>query len=185
MENLKDRLFQLRRSLNLSQEDMALLIGKSTPAWQSYERGISFPGGEVFRELNKLGFNLNWLVSGRGDMRVDSSSDIGSNYSEQISVSDKFEIALNEIEVKVLMEINAIIFWELFEEFRKLNPAQMGWCQMELIMRFPEFRGWLRKEYGGIDYKNKKADKKALQEYIDRKESLLNEQINQNKRGKE
>lgn len=169
MENFKDRLFQLRRHLGFNQEEMASKVGKSTPAWQSYERGISFPGGEVFRELHALGFNINWLLSGRGEMQL-NPTEASSSYQSQDDIDDKFNEIIDEIETKILMQAHNNLFWDVFKEYGQLNPAHAGWCQMEIIMRFPEFRRWVRKNYG-ID--KEKDKKKTLQEFIDYKQSLI------------
>lgn len=68
---LAGRIKAIRESLGYSQKDMALAIDSSLPSVQNYESGKSIPGGNVFEALVKLGFNANWLLTGKGKMRVD------------------------------------------------------------------------------------------------------------------
>jgi len=49
---------------------MGKLISLSYKQWQRYEAGEAFPGGEVLQSLANLGFNINWILTGIGDMRL-------------------------------------------------------------------------------------------------------------------
>ncbi len=68
---MKDRLKSIRELLNKTQSQMASLIDISPRAWQSYEMGKSVPGGKVLLSLAGLGFNVNWILTGEGPMRID------------------------------------------------------------------------------------------------------------------
>jgi len=65
---MKDRLKQVRQKLGKSQRAMAALIGMSYKGWQQYESGVSIPGGAVLESLARLGFNVNWILTGEGLM---------------------------------------------------------------------------------------------------------------------
>jgi len=67
---MKDRLKKIRGILGKSQRDMAKLIHISYQAWQGYEQGANKPGSEVLKSLAKLGFNINWILTGEGPMYV-------------------------------------------------------------------------------------------------------------------
>ncbi len=43
-----------------------MLINMSYKGWQQYESGDSIPGGKVLAALSKLGFNINWILTGEG-----------------------------------------------------------------------------------------------------------------------
>ncbi len=47
---------------------MAKLIDISYQAWQGYEQGANKPGFEVLQSLARLGFNVNWILTGEGPM---------------------------------------------------------------------------------------------------------------------
>lgn len=72
---IKDRLKELRIALNLSQEDVADAINSKRSTVSGYERGISLPDsdtiGAIVKEFN---VNMNWLVSGEGNMFDEISS---------------------------------------------------------------------------------------------------------------
>jgi transcriptional regulator with XRE-family HTH domain len=66
---LAERLKKARKCVEASQPEMAKLLGISKPAWQGYELGKSEPGSGVIKELTKIGFDANWLLTGEGLMR--------------------------------------------------------------------------------------------------------------------
>lgn len=64
-ENLK----QLRTELNLSAQKLADKIGSTQVSVSNYETGKYKPSFEFMEALNKvLNVNLNWFVSGQGEM---------------------------------------------------------------------------------------------------------------------
>jgi len=67
---MKDRLKQIRQNIGKSQRDMATLISIAYKSWQGYESGDNVPGGNVLQSLAKLGFNINWILTGEGGMRT-------------------------------------------------------------------------------------------------------------------
>lgn len=121
---------------------MGLKIHKSGGAWQTYEQGTRFPGGEVFQELYDIGININWLLSGEGAMlRTEQKQD---TQSQQATTYDPIDITDDEY-TKELICMPPAEFWELFSLYGQISIAQAGWSQMEIIKRFPEFRRWLKK----------------------------------------
>lgn len=48
---------------------------------QAYEAGRSVPGGNVLEALARMGFNVNWLLTGLGSKRVVTAGDV---YSEKM-----------------------------------------------------------------------------------------------------
>jgi transcriptional regulator with XRE-family HTH domain len=65
-------LKKIRENLGKSQKEMASHIGISFRAWQGYELGKNAPGSAVIKELVKLGYNANWVLTGEGKMKEDS-----------------------------------------------------------------------------------------------------------------
>jgi transcriptional regulator with XRE-family HTH domain len=69
MNDVVERLKEIRGILNETQKSMSLRLGMSENTWQSYERGVHFPKFETLEKLHELGFNPGWIVTGEGPMR--------------------------------------------------------------------------------------------------------------------
>ena len=66
---MKEQLKLIRQTLKMSQAKFAEVLGIGLKSWQQYECGASIPGGNVLEALHKkLGVDLNWLVSNKGEM---------------------------------------------------------------------------------------------------------------------
>lgn len=79
--SLGKRLKQARESLGYSQKEMAEKINSYPQTWRVYESDKSVPGGNVLEALSRLGFSVDWLLTGEGEMKRDSS---GGWWSEKI-----------------------------------------------------------------------------------------------------
>ncbi len=66
---LAERLKLIRESLGMSQSAMAKAADSSLPSWQGYEAGRNVPGGKVLEALARMGFNINWVLTGEGEMK--------------------------------------------------------------------------------------------------------------------
>lgn len=126
---------------------MATKVNKSLAAWQSYEQGVRVPGGEVYFELLGLGININWLLSGQGEMLLEQPNPV----PQQEQTDNMQGIIDDAIDLAALMYMPSEDFWHLFNKYGKLSPAQSGWTQLEVAKRFPEFRKWLKKEIEMLD----------------------------------
>jgi transcriptional regulator with XRE-family HTH domain len=85
---LADRIKIVRESLGMSQTAIAKAAESSLPSWQGYEAGKNVPGGKVLEALARLGFNINWILTGEGQMRLSGGgqSIIGSSNSNVIQI---------------------------------------------------------------------------------------------------
>jgi len=72
MENadIVDRLKRVRKDLELSQEEMAELVGTKFRTWQRYEAGDSLPKLQYLSVIAQKGYDLNWLLTGVGSMKT-------------------------------------------------------------------------------------------------------------------
>ena len=61
-----DRLKEMRRELGKNQKEMAEALGLGYRTLQSYEGGKNLPGGSILLEISVLGYDLNWLITGKG-----------------------------------------------------------------------------------------------------------------------
>lgn len=68
--SLGERLKQLRESINFSQTKIAKEIGTNPQTWRVYEGNKSVPGGNVLEALARMGFNVNWILTGDGPIRL-------------------------------------------------------------------------------------------------------------------
>lgn len=71
--NLGERLKQVRDDLGYTQKEMAKAINTNPQTWQVYESGKSVPGGNVLEALARMGFNVNWLLTGEGEKKREAS----------------------------------------------------------------------------------------------------------------
>lgn len=64
------RLKTARETLGKTQRDIASGCSVSVQMWQGYESGKSVPGGKVLEGLARLGINVNWLLTGEGEVKI-------------------------------------------------------------------------------------------------------------------
>ena len=62
------RLRTWRRSLGMTQEDMAVRLNVNPSTYKRYELGLNAPGSPVLHEACGLGVNTNWLLNGTPPM---------------------------------------------------------------------------------------------------------------------
>jgi transcriptional regulator with XRE-family HTH domain len=68
---LKENLKKLRQELGLSVAKLSEKIDIPAMTLTNYERGERTPSAQLFIQLNKkLNVNLNWFVSGQGEMFI-------------------------------------------------------------------------------------------------------------------
>ncbi|WP_421780761.1 helix-turn-helix domain-containing protein [Kiloniella litopenaei] len=72
MENdtIGERIKLVRGRLGLNQKQLADELGSSHRALQSYERDEQIPGGKVLLAFSNHGIDINWLLSGVGQMQL-------------------------------------------------------------------------------------------------------------------
>jgi transcriptional regulator with XRE-family HTH domain len=65
-----ERIKKVRESTGKSQKEFATQLDASYRTVQDYEAGNSVPGGKVLERFLCLGFNVNWILAGEGEMRL-------------------------------------------------------------------------------------------------------------------
>jgi len=53
----------------MTQVKFAKALGTTPQSWQVYEYGTSIPGGKVLESLSRMGFDVNWILTGEGEMK--------------------------------------------------------------------------------------------------------------------
>ncbi|PKQ02772.1 MAG: hypothetical protein CVT73_17340 [Alphaproteobacteria bacterium HGW-Alphaproteobacteria-12] len=64
------RLARIRRFIGLSQKEMGKRVGVSGTTWQNYELENAAPNAHVLARLSGEGFDINWVLTGEGQMRA-------------------------------------------------------------------------------------------------------------------
>lgn len=73
---MKERIKTIRKEFNLTQEEFAKKLHVSRSALSLYELGKAVPSEAVCNHLiREFCINEEWLVSGNGDMFIDTSDD--------------------------------------------------------------------------------------------------------------
>ena len=67
-EELPKRFKALRKVLGQTQKEIGESIGGGLRTWQNYETGRSSPSWRVLHTLIGMGVNVNWLLTGTGEM---------------------------------------------------------------------------------------------------------------------
>jgi transcriptional regulator with XRE-family HTH domain len=109
---LSARLKQARESIAKSQKQMAKLAGASYRVWQSYEAGKVIPGGKIFEALSEHGFNANWLLTGKGSMRIEGMDDemLSQKAVAKVKAVDIFLSRINDAEyLKTFTKVWSVI----------------------------------------------------------------------------
>jgi len=70
--SLAHRLKAWRRALGLTQAAFSERIGVHIGVLKKYEQGLNIPGGEALAAIAKTGVNMNWLLTGEGEMRPET-----------------------------------------------------------------------------------------------------------------
>ena len=74
-EQIGARIKIWRKHLDLTQVGFAELAGVHIGVLKKYERGANVPGGEVLAAFSETGLNINWLLTGEGDILAPEPND--------------------------------------------------------------------------------------------------------------
>ena len=85
---LGDRILKVRKSSGLNQLPFAEVFGLSKTTMVNYENGHSLPDAAFLFSLRaKYKINLNWLITGLGDMFENNSTEFDST---EFNIRDKY-----------------------------------------------------------------------------------------------
>ena len=90
-----EKIRQVRKKLNITQEEISTQIGISYRAYSSYERGDRNPSLEFLEKLVKqYNVNLSWLIADVGNMFNDKQPSASDDELEQkvVEVMKKYGV---------------------------------------------------------------------------------------------
>lgn len=90
---ISDRLRLVREHFSLTQPEAATKFGIPLGTYKQYEKGPSEPGAGALRALAEGGVNINWLLTGAGEMLlVDQEKDVEKAAPCQIDTQEFVKI---------------------------------------------------------------------------------------------
>lgn len=152
---------------------MAKLIDIAYQGWQNYEKGANKPGSEVLESLAKLGFNINWILTGEGLMSTgikegglpaDVAREIKQSYiapGEVVALPDEAQAVVDAVievmtsdysGVKMALSQNALMFQEMVR-----NKKEIGELKRDMESFKKIFKEGLRASEAAQDTDLKKA----------------------------
>lgn len=128
--NIASRLLKIRNTIALSQRAMAEKAGLSPRAWQAFENGTNVPSGQTLIKLAELGFNTDWILTGRGTMSFDDTETPESAELASDTLSNPLKSVSNKALIvsapELLAKINDTINRVYRDEGGRISPADMG-----------------------------------------------------------
>lgn len=94
-KEIGSRLGKIRRDMGLKIDAFETKTGIPISTLKKYESGISMPGGEAMGGLIAAGININWLLSGKGQMYLEDFTDSG------LSSAGEYSYVQNLVDVHV------------------------------------------------------------------------------------
>jgi transcriptional regulator with XRE-family HTH domain len=70
LNQIAERLVEVRHLLAMGQEEFAALMGATYRSYQRYEQGYFAPKMAHLVKLHDLGISIDWLLTGQGAMRA-------------------------------------------------------------------------------------------------------------------
>jgi transcriptional regulator with XRE-family HTH domain len=129
-KKLGDRLKQVRLAKDLTQQAFAESLDTSASYISDIEAGKTAPGSKFLTTfLRKFNINLNWLLTGEGEMFLDESKKV-------VPVED-----IPKEKMKTWIDE----FWQNASEDEK------AWLRIEFQRAFPEFKEWLIKKQREVE----------------------------------
>ena len=118
---IKNRLSEISSLLNLTLPALAEKMGVPYSSLYKWVAGTSQPSARLYEGLYGLGVNVNWFISGEGDVMRDAIS--GNNDSQS---------ADNEIQ---------IVQW-VKEYWEGAEPDERIWLDVEMKRCFKDYKAW-------------------------------------------
>jgi transcriptional regulator with XRE-family HTH domain len=131
-DDISNRFLTWRTELRLSRRNVATYTGVSEKVIYNLERGKTFPGLETIYRVKRAfpDLNLNWLLTGEGEMRLGRGKESTAALAAEESVAERYQSHRDELiqsmkqHLKALQEENQRLKNELLEKYRELHALQ-------------------------------------------------------------
>jgi transcriptional regulator with XRE-family HTH domain len=149
-ETISGRLRAARNKLELTQQTAADSFGVPFSTYKRYEGGINDPNKNVLEGLVRLGINVNWLLTGSGEMLLITSNQIDEN-KLQIKISNaasstndvsEAEVESNRVDTiyAANLQICLAACKKLYgEEFNKMNDNMQQMYSEDLHEKLQDY----------------------------------------------
>ncbi len=98
-----ERLKEARKSLSLTQAEMADRLGMSLKGYQGNERSVAAPSALLVKGLSEMGISPLWILTGTGDMKLNKHSKrLYENIDESSHQTKSIVDALNLISSRLI-----------------------------------------------------------------------------------
>jgi len=132
-EQIGSRLKIWRKHLGFTQSKFADVSGVHIGVLKKYERGVNVPGGEALGAFSSTGVNINWLLTGEGDMIAttqQNESDIPHDLQEfENNFDELFETLLTLDEPRRKQAINEMVI--RVKEAARMNEMERKLIELE------------------------------------------------------
>ena len=118
MKNIGNRIFSLRRELDMSMEKFGNRIGISKSAIFGFEKGTSNPSKQTLQLIcREFNVNQDWLVNGNGSMFVELSRE--EEITKYIAELVKDDDEMKEFQRKFIRILSRLSIddWKMIEKF--------------------------------------------------------------------
>ncbi len=139
-QSIGDRLKQIRKGKNLSQEAFAEILKTSKGYISEIERDLKMPGGDFILTLKRtMQVNINWLLSGKGQPHLQDEDQVvcerEPEYRDSSEVTELIqmtrEIVTSETEYAASLGANIRSFHRAMNLERKVQDHERRIAQIE------------------------------------------------------
>lgn len=125
------RMKQVREREEWTQALMAKELEISLPMLQNYESGKNLVSSVVLQRLAKRGYDVNWILTESGTMKVDNRLSAGYNNDLLSSLIANTEIILFENRWQIMPGDKAAIITKLFARYNQsggIDAEELKWA---------------------------------------------------------
>jgi transcriptional regulator with XRE-family HTH domain len=83
MKTFEERIRHIRGTLTM--EEFAVFIGATKQKVHNYESGKVKPGFDIFENIAKAGYNVNWLLTGEGEIYNETENSKAVEFVKEIT----------------------------------------------------------------------------------------------------